>query len=151
MIKGALGANFGWGWAMPDRIEREIEDILRKIDDFVPERTRRAARRANQPLSAAHGWLAHRISRISLNQVMMWALVAVVVSFIFRLAIPGAGWVMLGSLIVLATAFLLSLRGGKGTNGGTTKSWRGQPLDLSGPSLPNRIKGWFKGRNRKKI
>ncbi len=136
---------------MPDRIEREIEDILRKIDDFVPDRTRRAARRANQPLSAAHGWLAHRVSRISLNQVMMWALAVVVITFIFRFAIPGLGWVMLGSLIVLVTAFLLSLRGTKGTNASSTKRWRGQPMDLSGPSLPDRIKGWFKGRNRKKI
>ena len=134
---------------MPDRIEREIEDILRKIDNFVPERTRRSARRASQPFSAAHSWLVHRLSRISLNQIMMWALFAFIVTIFLR-GIPGATWLMVGSLIVLVTAFLISLRSGRGArvSGGPPKRWRGQPIDLSGPSLPDRIKGWLKGRKK---
>ena len=55
MVVALHAPTFGRGLVMPDRIEREIEDILRKIDNFVPERTRRSARRASQPFSAAHG------------------------------------------------------------------------------------------------
>ena len=143
-----VAPSFGRGLAMPDRIEREIEDILRKIDNFVPERTRRSARRAGQPIASAHGWLVRRLSRVSLNQVMMWALILIVASVFFR-GIPGVQWILIGSLIVLVTAFLLSLRSGRGARiSGSAKRWRGQPIDLSGPSLPNRIKGWLKGRKK---
>ena len=58
-----------------------------------------------------------------------------------------AYWVMIGSLIVAATAYFLSRRGGGRPSAGQ-KRWRGQPMDLSGPSLPNRIKAFIKGRKR---
>jgi hypothetical protein len=132
---------------MADRIEREIEEILKKIDNFVPERTRAPARRVGKPFAAALAWLGHRLARISLNQVMAWALLIVIIAFFIR--VPGAGWVMIGALIVLATAFLLSRnRGAGGGRPAVEKRWRGEPIDLSGPSLPDRIKAWLKGRRR---
>ncbi len=130
---------------MADRIEREIEEILRKIDDFVPERARRPARRAGRPLAAAQGWLAHRLARISLRQVAFWALLVVVIAFLLK-GIPGSGWLMIAGLIVFATAYLLSRRGGGRPR--AEKRWRGQPLDLSGPRWPDRVKAWLKGRRR---
>ena len=130
---------------MADRIKREIEEILRKIDNFVPERARRRARRVSQPFAAAQGWMTHRLARISLNQVMMWALITVVATFFFR-GIPGAGWIMIAALIVFATAYLLSRRGGRTPM--TQKRWRGEPIDLSAPSWPERLKAWLKGRKR---
>ncbi len=134
---------------MADRIEREIEEILRKIDDFVPEtpKSRRAARKV-RPFAAAQTWLAARLAAISLNQVMMWSLIVVIASFFLR-AIPGAGWLMIGALIVFVTAFALSLMtGGRGAHPSAEKRWRGQPLDLTGPGWPDRIKAWIKGRKR---
>ena len=131
---------------MADRIEREIEEILRKIDNFVPDRARRPARRVGQPFAAAQSWVAHSLAKISLRTVMMWALFAVIVTFFFR-GIPGATWIMIGSLIVFATAFLLSRAGGR-TSPANQKLWRGQPLDLSGPSFADRLKAWIKGRKR---
>ncbi len=131
---------------MADRIEREIEEILKKIDHFVPERTRRSARRVSQPLSAAQSWLAHRLARISLNQVAMWALLVVIVAFFFR-GIPGGSWVLIGGLIVFVTALVLSRRGSG--RAASQKYWREQPLDLSAPSLPDRIKAFIKGRKRR--
>jgi hypothetical protein len=131
---------------MADRIEREIEEILRKLDNFVPEKARRPARRVGQPFVAAQGWLAHRIARISLNQVMMWALIVFIVTFFLRAA-PGFSWIMIGSLIVFATAFVLSRTGGRRA-AESQKRWRGQPMNLSGPSWPNRLKAWLKGRKQ---
>ena len=131
---------------MADRIEREIEEILRKLDNFVPDKARRPARRVRQPFTAAQSWLAHRLARISLNQVMGWALIIFIATFFFR-AIPGASWLMIGALIVFVCALVISRVGGS-RPAGPPKRWRGQPLDLSGPSWPNRIKAWLKGRRR---
>jgi lysylphosphatidylglycerol synthetase-like protein (DUF2156 family) len=99
-----------------------------------------------QPFVAAQGWLAHRIARISLNQVMMWALIVFIVTFFLRAA-PGFSWIMIGSLIVFATAFVLSRTGGRRA-AESQKRWRGQPMNLSGPSWPNRLKAWLKGRKQ---
>ena len=131
---------------MADRIEREIEEILRKIDNFVPERARRPAPKAGQSFSAAQGWLQKRLARISLSQVMMWSLLVVVIAFFAR-GVPPMTWVMVGALIVFATAFILSRMGG-GKRAVVEKRWRGEPLDLSAPTWPERLKAWWKGRKR---
>jgi len=134
---------------MADRIEREIEEILRKIDNFVPEaaRGRRPARRQNRTFASAQGWLARRLAAVSLNQVMWWSLFVVIVAFVTR-GVPGMGWVMVGALIVFVTAFFLSLgRGGKKV-ARADKYWRDRPIDLSGPSWPDRLKAWIKGRKK---
>src|SRR5690349_2537393 len=104
---------------MADRVEREIEEILKKIDDFVPEgsRGRRPQRRQARPVpQGSHttsGWFGRTIASISLSQIMWWSLFVVLVSFFAR-AVPGIEWVMIGALIVFATAFFLSLGRGSG-------------------------------------
>jgi hypothetical protein len=137
---------------MADRFEREIEDILRKIDDFVPEkgRGRRPTRRSSRPLGGLANWLTRRLASISLGQVMLYSLVLVLAAFLFRFVNPVLmRWVIIGSLIVFATAFVLSIMGGGRPANVPEKRWRGQPIDLSGPSWPDRIKYWIKGRKRR--
>jgi hypothetical protein len=88
------------------------------------------------------------LSRVSLNQVMGWSLIAVLI--VFFLPIPGSGWVILAALLVFGVAFLLSRMGGVGGGGrGVEKRWRGEPLDLSGPSMATRLRDWIKGRRRR--
>jgi len=135
---------------LADRIEREIEEILRKIDEFVPEKPRRTPRkRAAPPVAGAQSWVGARVSRISLNQVMGYSLLLIVLAFVFG-AIPGSGWLMIGGLIVFVTAFLLSRLSGGGGNAKAQapKRWRGETLDLSEPGWPDRLKAWIKGRRR---
>jgi hypothetical protein len=139
-----------------DRIEREIEEILRKIDDLpekprnVRKRPERAAPAFENPSRAAPpprtGSSGGSLARVSLNQVMGWSLIAVLIAFF--LPIPGSGWVILAALLVFGVAFLLSRMGGGGSRGGE-KRWRGEPMDLSGPSFPERIRDWIKGRRRR--
>jgi hypothetical protein len=143
-----------------DRIEREIEEILKKIDDFVPEKPRSVRKRpAEKPAPAFEnpsrqaaprsGGSSGSLSRVSLNQVMGWSLIAVLVAFF--LPIPGSGWVILAALLVFGVAFLLSRMGGVGGGGsrGVEKRWRGEPIDLSGPSFATRMRDWIKGRRRR--
>jgi len=133
---------------MADRIEREIEEILKKIDDFVPEtgRSRRRPRKVGSGISNAQSWFARRLASISLNQVMLWSLLVFIAAFVFR-GVPAASWVMVGALIVLGTAFILSLRapGGRSV---PEKRWRGEPVDYSGISWADRLKARLKGRKR---
>jgi hypothetical protein len=132
---------------MADRIEKEIEEILRRIDDIPGRKRAKAPRRGGgRPLAAAQSWVAHTLARLSMRKVMMWALFVVLVTFFAR-GVPGAYWLMIGALIVFVTAFLLSTRSG-GSYGAPQKRWRGEPIDLRPPSLPNRIKAWLKGRRR---
>src|SRR5690348_8052443 len=138
---------------MADRVEREIEEILKKIDDFVPEgsRGRRPQRRQARPVPQGHStgsWFGRHIAGISLSQIMWWSLFVFLVSFFAR-AVPGIEWVMIGSLIVFATALFLSFGRGSGSAAQRgEKMWRGQPMNLSGPGWPDRIKAWVKGRKR---
>ena len=133
---------------MADRIEREIEEILKKIDK-LPEGSRQPkARRpsGNGPAKRSGGgskWL----SLVTMRKVMMWALVAVIVAFFMR-GIPGGYWLLIGAIIVFVTAFFLSTRGGPVVSA-PEKRWRGQPLDLSEPGWPDRLKAWLKGRKRR--
>ena len=130
---------------MADRIEREIEEILKKIDDLPERRKAKAVRKAPSP-SAGPSSL-HVLSRINMRKVMMWSLFAILVSALLFRAIPIGGFLLIGAIIVFVTAFILSTRGGP-TSSPSEKRWRGQPLDLSEPSWPNRLKAWWKGRGR---
>ena len=146
---------------MAGRIEKEIEEILRKIDDFVPEKPRSVRKRpADKPApifeNPSRAAATPRgpgsggsLSRVSLNQVMGWSLIAVLIAFF--LPIPGSGWVILAALLVFGVAFLLSRMGSASGGGsrGVEKRWRGEPIDLSGPSLPTRIRDWIKGKRRR--
>jgi hypothetical protein len=128
---------------MADRIEREIEEILKKIENFPDRKSGRPPPRRQGP---SGGVLQRWLARISLRKVMMWALFAVIVAFFMR-GVPGAYWLLIGALVVFGTAFVLSTRAG-GSRPQYEKRWRGQPLDLTGPSWPNRIKAFLKGKKR---
>lgn len=129
---------------MADRIEREIEEILRKIDDLPERRKVKAVRKA--PSSRSNNVRA--LSRVNMRKVMMWSLFAIIVGALVFRAIPGGYFLLIGAIIVFGTAFILSTRGGPVTSA-PEKRWRGQPLDLTEPSWPNRLKAWWKGRGRK--
>jgi hypothetical protein len=143
-----------------DRIEREIEEILKKIDDFVPEKPRSVRKRpaekpapgfenpSRQTAAPRSGGSGGSLSRVSLNQVMGWSLIAVLIASF--LPIPGRGWIILAALLVFGVAFLLSRMGGVGGGSrGAEKRWRGEPIDLSGPSFAERLRDWIKGRRRR--
>jgi len=133
---------------VPDNLEREVEEILRKLENFVPEegpltRTRRTLGQVGSDV--LHAVLV-RLSRISLGHVMLVSFFLVVVAFFFGRGTPIlARWVIIGGLILFFTALALSLMGGRSSY---EKRWRGQVIDLSEPSLADRLRGWLQRRNR---
>lgn len=135
---------------MPDdRIQREIEDILNKLDEFVPEKrtSRRIQRRSSEAAAAFGRAVLGPIARISLSHVMLAALALIFIAFFgMRVRLPFAFWVLIGGLILFGTAFALSFvsRGAPETE----KRWRGRAVDYDEPSLGDRLRAWFKSKRR---
>ena len=133
---------------MPNNVEREVEEILRKLDKFVPEEGRLARTRtgAGQAVSGFLHTILARLSRVSLGQLMLTSLVLVLVAFFFRGASPAlARWAIIGGLVLFLSVFVLSFLSGSSRH---ERRWRGRVVDLSEPSLGTRLRNWFQRRGR---
>ncbi len=139
---------------MADRFEREIEDILRRIDKFPQRKPSNRARSAVlQRLTALQQALAVRIAQLSVGQIMLAGMIAMLVGFLFRAAIPDAWqYVFLAGLALFFSAFILSFFGaGRGRSQG--QYWRGRPAQSyysSGPTLLERLRGWWRRRQSRR-
>lgn len=135
---------------MPDdKIQREIEDILNRLDGFVPEESvaSRMRRRSSDAAAAFGRAIIAPLARISLRQVMLTALVLVVLGFLAMRVHPLFGrWVLVGGVILLLTSFALSFlsRGPAKTE----RRWRGRSMELDEPSLGDRLRAWLQAKRR---
>ena len=133
---------------MADRVEREVEEILRKLDDFVPEQPtpirspRRTLARKSRAFTAA-------LPRISWKHLLLWGLLIALVFFFFPL--NSGAFVVLGVLGLFFVYFLFMRPGRVIGSQPPPKVWRGQPLDLtpSGPSWTDRLRSKLKGGPRR--
>ena len=137
---------------MPDdKIQREIEDILSRLDAFVPEESvaSRMRRRSSDAAAAFGRAIIEPLARISLRQVMLTALILVIVGFFAIREHPLFGrWVLIAGVILFLTSFALSFfsRGGRAAK--EEKRWRGRPMELDEPSLADRLRAWLQGKRR---
>jgi hypothetical protein len=140
-----------------DRIQREVEELLEKLDTFVPEerlasKIRNRARRQKaqgEPNALQRAW--KRVARISLGQLLLAGFALILVAWFFRAPLGGfSTWLIGLGLVMAAVAFVLSMmRGGTGrtVGGSVERRWRGQPIEYSsGPSAADRIRDWFRRR-----
>lgn len=136
---------------MSNNIEREIEEILSQLDEFVPEEgmARRVRRRSSDWAANLNRAITSRLARVSLGRIMLVALGLVLVSLLFFRVNPLlARWVIIAGLILFFTSFILSLRLGRGRT--VEKRWRGQVIHLSRPSLIDQVRSWLRARLRRK-
>ena len=139
---------------MPDdKIKREIEDILNKLDNFVPEEsaTEIVRRRSSGAAASIVRAIFAPFTRISIQQVMLTALVIMVVGFLAMRVHPLYGrYVLVAGVILFLTSFALSFfsRSSDAPRPSVEKRWRGEPIHLEEPSLPDRIKAWVKSLRR---
>lgn len=136
-----------------DRLEREINEILNKIEQFpTPERRRNRAlrkqlRRFSDGVATRQRAVARELSRISLSQLILLSFLLILGSFFFR----GFGigqWVLFaGVALLIASGALLLFGGGRrGGSGETTKQWRGRTISYDSESLATRLRRWFASR-----
>jgi hypothetical protein len=144
----------------PDKVQREIEELLDKLDTFVPEErlAEKIRKRRTQQGRANNGpgffeRVGRRLSQISLGQLMLAGLALMLIGWLFDDALGAwSTWVTLGGLLLTVIAFVLSvMSGGARTTVGARhvqKRWRGQIVEYSEPSRMERIREWFRRRGR---
>lgn len=135
-----------------DRVEREIEDILQKIDDFPTEAARirqRRKREARGPSLAQR--LGTRLRGFSAPQLLLAGMIIVLISyFIIGRAdetIGRAG--IIAGLVLFFASFALSFRPSPSQprrGGGTEKRWRGRVIDIDGGERRGGLWGWWTRR-----
>lgn len=145
---------------MPSRVEREIEEILSKLDGLPPS--------SRPPTRLRRTWrsrLGRSITRLrerlpglpSINpgSMMLLGLCMILSALFLRMISPElTRWVVIVGLVLFFASFVLSFRRGGGgsslTSGDTY--WRGQRIPrsaLRGPSMADRLRGWWRRRNRR--
>jgi hypothetical protein len=142
----------------PDRLEREINEILEKIDQFPPpaEPPRRVTPKrlggARSAFSSGTHGVTRELARVSLSQLMLLAFVLMLASLFLR-SVPFAWpWLLYAGLVLFVTSFvLMAVSGGRGASsggGGQQQYWRGRPVSYDSDSLSRRMRRWW-GRQRR--
>lgn len=143
-----------------DKVQREIEELLEKLDNFVPEERlaskirhrRKQQKQAERTGPTAWESLRSRLGGITLGQLMVAGLICLAVAWL------GGGllgdmrpWVLGGGLLLTLAAFALSAIGGRGSSatigGRVQRRWRGQVIEYSEPSRFDRMRAWIRRRS----
>lgn len=140
---------------MPDKFEREIDEILKNIDDLPARRQpppRRIPGRFSRKVAAVQRGFAVWLAHISVSQVMLVSLGLMLFSYFFKGAL-GSIWVygLLLGLILFFTAFALSFRNGSSISGGEPY-YRGRPRSYySSQEQPlfARLRDWWHNQHRR--
>lgn len=139
-----------------DKVQREIKELLDKLDNFVPEERfveKVRARRKRERASAGPGPLDRlraRFSRVTLGHLMLTGLAFFIIALIFGDALGAAAtWIWVAGLLLTGGAFAMSVITGGGSRqtigtGRVQRQWRGQTIEYGEPSTMDRLRGWFR-------
>lgn len=123
---------------MPSKLERDIDEVLAKVERFPPRRPlwRRIRRRIGEALGGIGRALAGLPRpRLSVGQILLLGIAVVVIAYVFGDSIGSRSIVRLliiGGIVLFIGAFILSLRR-QPSSRLPEKRWRGQPMDLDRP------------------
>ena len=130
---------------MSNRIQREVEELLDKLEKFPPKRPlpARIADALAAPFRAAgRAYRGLSLPRVTAGHVLLAGLAIIVVEAVLR----GTQdvWIIAGGVVLFVGAFLFSLR--RQSSGPQEKYWRDKPLDL------HRQRGswWDNWRNKRR-
>jgi len=148
-----------------DRLEREIEEILGKIEQFpdaesrAKRNRRRNANRFTTRFSEIQRGIARRLSTISIGQLMLASFLLILFSFFLRgrgLPPTVASWLLVAGVILFVSTFAVSIfgprsRGGRGGISKVEHRWRGRAVQSpSGSSFSARIRRWLASRGTRR-
>jgi hypothetical protein len=126
---------------MPSRVEREIEEILNRMDSDPsgrkPVRMRRSLRMRVRRFFAKFPKPRWSLSALNSGTMMLW----------------GIGLILIAGLILFFASFIVAFRHkDSGAVGSGDAYWRGQRYarnDLRGPSPIERLKTWWRQRTQR--
>ena len=147
------------GSKMPnsDRLEREIEEILGRIEQLPPPESRakravrRTLRRTGAAISDRQRALARELSRVSLSQMILLSFLMILGAFFFRRMSPLVmDWLMYGGVILFVVSFGMLMFTGR-VGGSRERKWRGRPVrSQTGPTLEQRVRRWLNTRSTRR-
>ncbi len=143
----------------PDKVQREIEELLDKLDNFVPEdrlvskiKKRRRENEGPGAFERTFLWFRARFSKITVGHILLGGIgLTLLATFAPGLFGGYARPVFFLGLILSGGALLLSLMGWDSrrtiAGGPVERRWRGQVISYSQPS-PNRLRNWWRRRGK---
>ncbi len=140
-----------------DRLEREIEEILGKIEEFPSASQRRARQRKRavgrlgETLAAQQQALLAWVSHIDMSQVMLLSFILILGSFFVlgRMSPLLSQWVLYAGVVLFISAFAMMMFGRRGGAAQRSQYWRGKPIQYRQSSIGDRARRWFRSRGRK--
>jgi len=129
---------------MPDRIQREVEELLAKLDTFPPRRPLRTRLR-NSFSRGIQRLGGFRFPRLSAGHVLLIAIAVIVVGYLVAGGSDFGRWSIVAGVVVFIGAFIFSLRR---QSRPPQKYWRDRPMELRRPSEPRGRPWWDRWRNR---
>jgi hypothetical protein len=130
---------------MPDRIQREVEDLLARLDTFPPRRP--LWTRVRDGFSSGFQRLGGlKLPSLSAGHVLLIAIAVIVSAWVLLPDGSDLGrWIIAGGIIAFIAAFIFSLRR---QSKPPEKYWRDRPLELRRSSTPRTRSWWDRWRNR---
>jgi hypothetical protein len=127
---------------MPDRLQREVEDLLSRLDRFPPRKPLWKRVRDSLVGSARRVSGAVHFPALSAGHVLLIGIALIVGTWVL---IPGADiarWLIAGGIVLFIGAFIFSLRR---QSRPPERYWRDKPMDVHGGSRS----WWDRWRNRR--
>jgi len=139
-----------------DRLEREIEEILGKIEQFPDEgsrskrRQRRNFNRVTSRIADVQQGFARQMARMSVSQVMLLSFLIILGAFFFRgrgLPPVMSTWFLVAGVVLFISAFAMMVFARGSTGGTVQQNWRGKTVEYSTtPSVVQRLRLWWRSR-----
>jgi hypothetical protein len=143
---------------MSDRLEREIEEILDKIEQFPAPESRRARarkrffRQLGSNIADRQRAVASQLGRISISQVMLISFLMILASIFFRRFSPAlTSWMLVAGVILFVTSFAIMFFA-RGSSSSSSQRWRGREIDTSvyRESPVDRLRRWWNTRRARR-
>lgn len=120
---------------MSNKLERDIEEVLAKIERFPPKRP--LWRRVRRRVASAFEGVGRVVGgvprpRVSVGQVLLAGMALIVIAYVFGDSLGSTSLVRLfiiGAIVLFIGAFIFSLRR-QSASRLPEKRWRGQSMDL---------------------
>jgi hypothetical protein len=141
-----------------DRVQREIEELLDQLDNFVPEerfiskvKSKRKAETGPSIFARAWNTIRKPFKKVTLGHVMLVGLALVITAWLAPGLYGGySGWAALAGFLLTGTAMVLSFMGWDSRRtlaGGTVqRRWRGQVIEIEEPRR-HRLRDWFRRKD----
>ncbi|HEU4758779.1 MAG TPA: hypothetical protein VFT91_02240 [Dehalococcoidia bacterium] len=135
---------------MPDRLQREVEELLANLDKFPVRRSpwARARDSIRRGVRAFGDWLAGiRLPHINVRNLLLLGVAIVIIAYVFNPGSPSVTrTIIVAGIVIFLVAFALSLvRQGRAPE----KRWRGEPMELGGRGAGGRLRTlWGRWRRR---